>query len=133
MTMTLTEAQLVAHHTGALEAALYRLRSFSDANPQEPLHAAQIEELQRLQRIVGRARRQIGDQHITESDLALDIRAASADTDAPPERFWPQTEIAQDLYDAKMALADALYFFGRVLDKHGALEDIPLPLEEGAV
>ncbi len=131
--MTPTEAQLVAHYTGAPEAALYRLRSFCDANPQQPLHGAQIEELQRLQRIVGRARRQIGDQHITESDLALDIRATSADTDAPPERFWPQTEIAQDLYDAKMALADALYFFGRVLDTHAALVDIPLPLEEGAV
>ena len=129
--MTLTDLQLVAYHRAALAAAMKRMQQFSRENPADPLSQQQHIELLRIQRVIARARRQIGDQHITESDLAIAIQGASVDPGDPLEQFFPQVEISQDLYDAKMALADALYFFGRVFENHGLLEAMPPALNEG--
>jgi hypothetical protein len=129
--MKLTELQLVAYHRAALQFAMKRLGQFYQENPNDPLSQQQRIEFERILRIVDRTRRQIGDQHITEADLAIAIRGASADLDDPLEQFFPQVEIAQDLYDAKMALADALFYFGRVFENHGLLETMPPVLKEG--
>jgi hypothetical protein len=121
--MTPTEAELMMFHRASLDAAMKRLRRFGDAHP-DPFDASQRRELESLQRCVARARRQIGDQHIAEADLALVIEEAGAD-DEQAERLEPQRELAQNLYDAKMALADALEYFGAAMDCYLQLEDRP--------